>query len=158
MRNLIPHFIQEQYQQQNYEGRFDALTMFVDVSGFTQMTQTLMNGGHEGAEILARILNDMFERMVDAVYERGGFVSVFAGDAFTAIFPLVNPAILEGMGVLHVLACADDIQKTFEQYGIQTTPYGQFALQVKVGLSYGNVGWGVIGRSDKSYFFLVKTA
>ncbi len=31
MRNLIPHFIQEQYQQENYGGTFEALTIFVDV-------------------------------------------------------------------------------------------------------------------------------
>lgn len=38
MRNLIPHCIQEHYQQDAYAGEFEALTMFVDVSGFTPMT------------------------------------------------------------------------------------------------------------------------
>jgi hypothetical protein len=33
-----------------YEGNFEALTMFVDVSGFTPMTQALMKHGHEGAD------------------------------------------------------------------------------------------------------------
>ena len=28
-RNLIPHFIQEEYQKENYEGKFEALTLFV---------------------------------------------------------------------------------------------------------------------------------
>jgi hypothetical protein len=38
MRNLIPHFIQDQYQQAHDEGSFEALTMFVEVSDFTPMT------------------------------------------------------------------------------------------------------------------------
>jgi hypothetical protein len=43
-------------RKENYEGNFDALlTMFVDMSGFTSMTQALMKHGHEGAEILASV-------------------------------------------------------------------------------------------------------
>ena len=34
MRNLIPHFIHQQFEQQNVAGRFRAAAMFVDVSGF----------------------------------------------------------------------------------------------------------------------------
>ena len=34
--------------------------MFIDISGFTQMTETLMRGGDEGAEILSNILNEIW--------------------------------------------------------------------------------------------------
>ncbi len=153
MRNLIPHFIQEEYQQEHYEGNFEALTMFVDVSGFTPMTQALMKEGHEGAEILAFILNDVFDRMVNAVYARGGFISVFAGDAFTAIFPL-NPELMPDATLAwHVLACGDRIQAIFRRYGLQKTRFGEFRLQVKVGISCGGVHWGIVGKEDKAYFF-----
>jgi len=153
MRNLIPHFIQEQYQQQQFEGEFDALTMFVDVSGFTATTQALMKQGHEGAEVLAFILNDVFARMVNTVYEHGGFISVFAGDAFTAMFPLRRELAADDIWARHVLACADHVQAIFRRRGIQTTPYGQFTLQVKVGLSRGKVEWGIVGKTEKAYFF-----
>ena len=87
----VDHFkgspeLQEEYKKQNYEGNFDAFTMFVDVSGFTQMTQTLMQGGDEGAEILSDILNKIFNPTVNYVYSRGGFIYVFAGDPFTFLF------------------------------------------------------------------------
>ena len=87
MKNLLPHFIIEQFQNQNWEGGFETIIMFVDVSGFTPMTEALMKHGDEGAEVLSRILNKVFEPMVNAVYERGGFIAGFAGDAFSAIFP-----------------------------------------------------------------------
>ena len=51
MRNLIPHVIQDYYQHNTFAGDFQALTLFVDVSGFTAMTQALMSHGHEGAEM-----------------------------------------------------------------------------------------------------------
>ncbi len=86
MKNLIPHFIFEKHKEGLGQGDFQALTMFVDISGFTPMTEALMKGGDEGAEILSDILNRIFEPMVNTVYKRGGFISGFAGDAFTAIF------------------------------------------------------------------------
>ncbi|GAK56713.1 guanylate cyclase [Candidatus Vecturithrix granuli] len=153
MRNLIPHFIQEQYQKQSYEGHFDALTMFVDVSGFTPMTQTLMKEGTEGAEILAEILNTVFDQMVNAVYERGGFISVFAGDAFTAVFPLQRDLLPDTTFVLQVLVCGEKIQAIFRRHGIQKTRFGDFTLRVKVGISCGDVHWGIVGKEDKAYFF-----
>jgi tetratricopeptide (TPR) repeat protein/class 3 adenylate cyclase len=153
MRNLIPHFIQEEYKKERFEGNFEALTMFVDVSGFTPITQTLMNQGHEGAEILAKIMNGIFDLLIDAVYERGGFVSVFAGDAFTAIFPIGGDVIPADEFVLHVFACVGKIQSVFLRHGIQTTPYGQFPLQFKVGLSGGTVNWGIVGKTEKTFFF-----
>ena len=153
MRNLIPHCIQEYYQQGRYAGEFEALTLFVDVSGFTPMTQALMKHGYEGAEILARVINAIFDEVVNAVYERGGFVSTFAGDAFTAIFPFHDDLMPPDEVLLHVLACVKKLQSIFRQYRIQTTPLGQFLLQFKVGLSGGNVNWGIVGQTDKAYFF-----
>jgi len=149
VRNLIPHFIQEEYQKENYEGNFEALTMFADVSGFTPMTQALMKEGHEGAEILAKIMSDIFDPLVDAVYDRGGFVSVFAGDAFTAIFPISNNVIPVEELVFHVLGCAEKIRPIFRRDEI----LGQSPLQFKVGLSKGNVNWGIVGKTEKTYFF-----
>jgi len=153
MRNLIPHFIQEEYQKENYEGNFEALTMFVDVSGFTPMTQALMKEGTEGAEILAVILNTVFERTVNAVYERGGFITIFAGDAFTAVFPLNHDLMPDETFTLHVLACGEKIQAIFRRHGFQKTRFGEFTLKVKVGISCGDVQWGIVGREEKSYFF-----
>ena len=69
------------------------------------------------------------------------------------IFPLHQPAIAAETLALHVCACAEDIHEIFLHYGIQVTPYGEFALQLKVGLSYGVVEWGIIGREEKTYFF-----
>ena len=141
MKNLLPHFIHDQFQQGNFEGSFQAFSMFVDISGFTQMTETLMKGGNEGAEILSAILNKIFEPTVDAIYERGGFISTFAGDGFTAIFPLLPKH------AFHTLACAEGIRTIFEKHSFQKTRFGEFTFGVKIGLSHGCVEWGIVGSS-----------
>ncbi|MBC8383894.1 MAG: hypothetical protein H8E57_00075 [Candidatus Cloacimonetes bacterium] len=52
MKNLIPKFILEKYKENKFSGNFKATTIFIDISGFTAMTQGLMKNGKEGAEIL----------------------------------------------------------------------------------------------------------
>ena len=120
-----------------------------DVSGFTPMTQKLMEKGHEGAETLANIMSEIFDSLLNPVYKRGGFVSIFAGDAFTAIFPLRNESIPLDELVLHVLACTQEIQPIFRRDEI----LGQFPLQFKVGVSQGNVNWGIVGKTEKTLLF-----
>jgi len=86
LRNLIPHFIQQQYKAGNKYGNFNAFTMFIDLSGFTALTETLMKHGNEGAEQLSFSLNDIFEPLVNLVYCEGGFIPYFAGDSLLLFF------------------------------------------------------------------------
>ncbi|MFQ5607880.1 MAG: adenylate/guanylate cyclase domain-containing protein, partial [Candidatus Zixiibacteriota bacterium] len=59
----------------------------VDASGFTAMTRRLAERGKLGPELLTSRLNLFFDEMSAAVFERGGDVLKFAGDAFWAYFP-----------------------------------------------------------------------
>ncbi|MFW6387675.1 MAG: hypothetical protein ACOC0B_00230, partial [bacterium] len=89
-RSVIPEFLAEHLESSRYSGEFHAATLFLDISGFTPLTSALMKHGKTGAELISRTLNTVFAPMLDAVYEQGGFVTVFAGDAFTAVFPAVS--------------------------------------------------------------------
>ena len=39
MPNLLPQFVSDQFQAGHREGRLDAVTLLMDISGFTAMTQ-----------------------------------------------------------------------------------------------------------------------
>ena len=147
MKNLIPHLIHNKYQEGVYEGDFNAITLFIDISGFTPMTEKLMHYGKEGAEVLSAILDNVFKPVIDAIYNRGGFVSGFAGDACTVIFiDIDNP--------ISALFSAVAINKLFKKQGLQKTRFGDFDLSVKLGLSFGKVHWGIVGsKRHKTYFF-----
>ncbi|MBN2396715.1 MAG: tetratricopeptide repeat protein [Candidatus Atribacteria bacterium] len=148
MENLIPNFIIKKFEQKNYSGEFAAITMFLDISGFTVMTQTLMKNGKEGAEILSEIINKVFTPAIDAIYKNGGFISIFAGDAFTSIFPA------EKTSILNAFLSAIEINKTFNEIGLQKTKFGDFQLSVKIGLSAGKVEWKIIpDKKQNSYYF-----
>jgi class 3 adenylate cyclase len=148
MKNLVPEFIFGNFQRKKLHGTLSAVTIFIDISGFTAMTQSLMRNGKEGAEILTDIINTIFTPSIDKIYENNGFISTFAGDAFTSIFPL------DKSSADNAILSAIKIQKIFKKIGIQDTKFGTFDLHVKIGISIGEVEWRIItSNKKKSYYF-----
>ncbi|MCA9969001.1 MAG: hypothetical protein KC425_02240, partial [Anaerolineales bacterium] len=140
MNHLIPQFIFEQLQAGRDHGTFAAVTLFQDISGFTAMSQALMRHGKAGAELLADVINRVFEPLTTAVYARGGWITGFAGDAFTAVFPGQTPA-----AALAAAETAVRIRQLIAQQAQRQTRFGAFSLTVKQGISAGEVAWGVVG-------------
>ncbi|NUM47850.1 MAG: tetratricopeptide repeat protein [Anaerolineales bacterium] len=147
--NLIPHFIHDRLREEQFSGTLQAVTLFMDISGSTALTQTMMGHGKRGAEILSNILNQIFEPVIQAVYAHGGFITGFAGDAFTAVFPWVG-----GHTPLEAVQAAEKIRLAIVAQSYQSTPLGRFALEGRVGMSMGTVEWGIVGPGlHKGYFF-----
>lgn len=142
MQNLVPHFILEKHALGQNNGSFDATSLFVDISGFSVVTHALSQHGSEAAEIMAGIMFNIFEPLVEAVYAQGGFISSFAGDAFTAIFPSNEQHPLKA------LAAARTIQSHLANHPIQETAYGSFPFAIKLGLGNGLVNWGILQPSQ----------
>lgn len=126
-------------------GSLPAYVMFVDLSGFTPLTETLMGKGPAGAEELSGILKVLFEPLVHQVYAHGGFIPYFAGDAFTAIFPDEDDTT-----VASFMEAALQVQAFFETHAYQ---FGGFNIGVKIGLSVGNVEWGIVGQNAHAFYF-----
>ena len=120
--------------------------MFIDLSGFTPLTESLMRKGNEGAEKLSGILNNVFGPMVALVFRRGGFIPHFAGDAFTAVFPTDSPA----ENAAAFIFTAREIRDLFSSKNFR---FGDFPIGIKIGLSVGTVEWGVLGKKKKAYYF-----
>lgn len=124
-------------------GRFSASVLFIDISGFTPLTETLFQYHHQGAEILSALLGDVFGEMVCQVYARQGFIPMFAGDGFFAVFPGTPAETAE-----RAWQTAVSIQKHFGSargsFSIYVTPYGNFEVGVKIGMAVGDVEWGIL--------------
>ena len=74
--------LQDAYQDERW-----AAVLFLDISGFTALTEKLAQEGPDGTEELTVILNQHFTELVELVNSAGGEVVAYAGDAFAAIFP-----------------------------------------------------------------------
>jgi len=148
MKNLVPALILDNYNNGNLHGTQKAVTMFIDISGFTAMTHSLMKNDKEGAEILTEIINRIFTPSIDRIYQNNGFISTFAGDAFTSIFPI------DKSSPDNAVNSAIEIQNIFKKIGKQNTKFGTYDLKVKIGLSIGKVEWRIVTSNKKnSYYF-----
>src|SRR6476661_4112876 len=64
----------------------DAVTVFVDLAGFTSLSERLARHGTPGTEELGMIVRRVIGGSIDAVTLRGGDAVAFGGDAITAAF------------------------------------------------------------------------
>ena len=55
----------ENYRKGCYSGEFQAVSMFLDLSGFSTMTDVLMQYGQHGAEVLAGLMHSVFDPLVE---------------------------------------------------------------------------------------------
>ena len=87
MSIIVPDFILDVFKKERFHGDLDSWIMYIDLTGFTPLTASLLQDAGAGAEEVSDLLNDVFSPLVDIVYQHGGFIPHFAGDAFFAIFP-----------------------------------------------------------------------
>ncbi|MCB9143333.1 MAG: tetratricopeptide repeat protein [Anaerolineales bacterium] len=144
---LTPRFILEQHGRGEFSGELRAATLFVDISGFSAMVDTLMAHGQHGAEVAADIMRAVLEPVIDTVFSYRGFVSNQAGDAVTAIFP-ADQGGDDRAALQAALAAAARIQTIRKSHTDHESPYGSFAIGVKIGLAAGPVEWGIVRSTD----------
>jgi predicted ATPase/class 3 adenylate cyclase len=150
LKHFLPHFIQEHYSAGIFHGRFHAATLFTDLSGFTRLTERLMQKGPEGAEELSVALNQIFQPLVSLVYQQGGMIPYFAGDSFTAIFPYDPNSTWDTERVAHNLLYT--AQQTLRKFMERTET--DLEIGVKIGIGAGETEWGIVGhQGNRSFYF-----
>ena len=147
MTELIPQFVLEKNNQSQRHGQFDAYCLFIDIVGFTKLTTKLMAQGTLGAEQLSDTLNKLFGPLVDYVYAKNGFIPYFAGDAFLAFFE-------EDHNEENLEKCLA-LTAAIQTYFANTQDPDIQDIAIKIGLSYGQVDWGISGFEGKeqTYYF-----
>ena len=78
----------------------EGAVLVADISGFTQLTETLSTREAAGVEILTKCMNGVFGRVIDVVRRYGGDVTRFAGDSvICAFWPVENEQRLPDGGL-----------------------------------------------------------
>ncbi len=111
----------------------EGIGLFADISGFTPLAESLNQGlgdSRQGAEVLTRLINSVFEALITQVMRFNGDVLGFAGDAMLCWFADATPAT--------VLTCALALQREMEAFSAVADPTGKsHTLTLKVGLAAG---------------------
>ena len=151
---------------------YDGAVLFLDISGFTKMTEELAKLGSEGTEQITRILNSNFDKLVEHVCRHGGEVVKFAGDAFAAVWLMPTPKAGESEKdrsgrwsklVLRAAACALRIQAETGKIGkAPKVKSDSFAdkykpdIRFKIGIGTGDLQLAHVGGVSKRWDLLMK--
>ena len=144
MFNVIPRPIQELYLNNRKSSVVEGIILYADMSGFTSITESLLEYGKNGAAVLSGILNRVFSRAINEIYGSGGIIAEFEGDAIIAVFPASSPE-----AAYHAATC---LQRYFDKEPVWKTDIGEWPVSIKLSLSYGQVEWGIIGEQRLAYF------
>nr|XP_044614274.1 adenylate cyclase type 10 isoform X6 [Equus asinus] len=133
---------------------FDGVLMFVDISGFTAMTERFSTAMYmdRGAEQLVEILNHYISAIVEKVLIFGGDIIKFAGDALLALWKVERKYLKDIITV--VIKCSLEIHGLFET---QESEEG-LDVRVKIGLSAGHITMLVFGDETRNYFLVMGQA
>src|SRR5919108_1052168 len=153
MHRVVPELIVENFRAGRHSGEFEAVGMFLDLSGFSTMTDALMQHGQHGAEVLAGLMHGVFDPLVESIFNYGGKIVGFAGDGIMALYPVEVDA---RRTALRALTSAYVIHKRFEENPNRQTVYGEFSIYAKIGLGSGSVSWGILcspNCEQATYYF-----
>jgi class 3 adenylate cyclase/tetratricopeptide (TPR) repeat protein len=131
--------------------RIDGALCFVDISGFTQLTEKLSQRGRIGAEELTAVLNEVFGSMLRLADKRGGSLVRFAGDALLLMF--------EGTDCeMQAASAAVEMRRSLRDSSQIETSVGSIGLRMSVGLHAGPVDLYLVGSSHQELAIVGETA
>ena len=120
----------------------DATLCYIDISGFTALSEKLARRGRIGAEELTQVLNYVFGEMIAVAYDRGGSLLKFGGDALLLMFT--------GSGhPTQAASAAVEMQGVLRDARSYETSAGRLSLKMSVGLHSGTVHLFRVGDSHK---------
>jgi class 3 adenylate cyclase/tetratricopeptide (TPR) repeat protein len=116
---------------------------FLDVSGFTAMSERLGRLGREGGEVVADVIGSTFEQLLTVAYEAGGSLLKFGGDALLLWFG----GEVGGAGGAAQRACfaAARMRAALRSMGAVATPMGPVRVRVSAGVHAGTFHFFVVG-------------
>lgn len=119
--------------------RIEGSLAFVDISGFTTLTERLAAKGKVGAEEMSDLLDAAFARLLEEAYAYGASLVKWGGDAVLLLFEGPEHALL---------ACraAHEMRATMRRIGRLRTSVGVVQLKMSVGIDSGSFDFFLVGR------------
>jgi class 3 adenylate cyclase/tetratricopeptide (TPR) repeat protein len=120
----------------------DGTVAFVDVSGFTAMSERLSRLGKPGAEEVTDVMNATFAALLEVAYRHGGGLLKFGGDALLLLFTGADHAARAARATF-------EMRRLLETIGRPRTSAGAVDLRMHVGLHSGDFHFFLVGKSHR---------
>jgi len=122
--------------------QIDGTMVFVDISGFTALSERLAMLGKVGAEEVTEVLGGCFKGLLAVAYPLGGRLIKFGGDALLLLFD----------GEAHqqrAVNAAVGMQRAMKRLGKVKTPVGNMTLKMSIGINSGQFHFFLVGKSHR---------
>jgi class 3 adenylate cyclase len=120
----------------------DATIVFVDISGFTQLSERLARSGRIGAEELTDAIDACFAGLLEVAYAGGGSLLKFGGDALLLVF-----TDTDHLG--RACRAAVGMRSALRRVGTMETSAGRVELQMSVGIHRDTAHLFLVGGSHR---------
>jgi adenylate cyclase len=127
--------------------RQEVSVLFSDIRSYTTLTE-----GADAHEVV-EMLNEYFTYMVDCVFDNGGILDKFIGDAIMAVFgaPFAKPE----QDPVNAVTAALDMRRQLLVYNEQRRKQGRPPIQTGIGISSGEVVCGYIGSEKRMEYTVI---
>ena len=115
---------------------------FVDISGFTAMSERLSSLGRAGAEEVTEVMNATFAALLAVAYAQGGGLLKFGGDALLLLYEGDDHAS-------RAARAAFEMRSTLRAIGRPKTSAGPIQLKMHAGLHSGRFQFFLVGESHR---------
>jgi class 3 adenylate cyclase/tetratricopeptide (TPR) repeat protein len=120
----------------------DGTLVFVDISGFTRLSERLAEHGRIGAEELTEAIGTCFAGLLAVAYRVGGTLLKFGGDALLVLFTGDGHAT-------RGCRAAVGMRRELHRIGRIDSSAGRVRLAMSVGVHTGHVDLFLVGRSHR---------
>ena len=121
-----------------------------DLRGFTPLSETL------NPDIIIRMLNRYFSRMIETIQKHKGIIVDFCGDALLVFFdPMESPVL---PSTYKAIQCAVEMQQVIEIFNAENRVENLPELQMGIGINVGEVVVGNIGSETRAKYGIVGSA
>lgn len=120
----------------------DGTLAFVDISGFTAMSERLSSLGRAGAEEVTEVMNATFAALLAVAYAQGGGLLKFGGDALLLLYEGDDHAA-------RAARAAFEMRRTLRAIGRPKTSAGAIQLKMHAGLHSGRFQFFLVGSSHR---------
>jgi class 3 adenylate cyclase/tetratricopeptide (TPR) repeat protein len=156
--SFIPHLVVERcrrHPEPLSEALIDArqgTALFLDISGFTKLAESMGRGSSKGVENLTALLNEHLEHWLETIADHGGSVVSFAGDAFLAVWPKSEQQTTTQ--VTHqIIHCAVELQKVHRQKEKSSV---HSPIKFRIGIGSGPFELLHVGGRDEQWLTMVR--
>jgi len=125
------------------------VVLFSDIRGFTALSESMSPDG------IARLLTDYFTEMVEIVFEHGGTLDKFMGDALMSLWGAPLAHTNDADRAIHAAVA---MQHALERLNDRWRQEGRPTIEVGIGINVGEVFAGNIGSERRLEYTVIGDA